>query len=160
MKTIKKAVIFGTMALTIGVTSLTALADSNYGSPAEAVAGLTGKTVEEVMAEKTETGSTYGTIAAESGKLTEFKSEMLEIKNNALAEKVSAAILTQEEADQIIAALEERQVNCDGLGSDKIGQKMGAGFGNKNRTNGGNGQGEGGRGAGRVQRNGGGACQR
>lgn len=117
------------MVLTIGGTSLTAFAASKYNTPAEAAAGLTGKTVESVIEEKTETGKTYGTIAKEAGKLTEFKNEILEMKKDILDEKVKNGTITQERADEIITALKENQANCDGTGSARVGQKMGAGFG-------------------------------
>lgn len=125
----KKTIILGAMVLTIGATSLTAFAASKYNTPAEAAAGLTGKTVESVIEEKTETGKTYGTIAKEAGKLTEFKNEILEMKKDILDEKVKNGIITQERADEIITALKENQANCDGTGSARVGQKMGAGFG-------------------------------
>lgn len=139
----KKTIILGAMVITIGATSLTAFAASKYNSPAEAAAGLTGKTVESVISEKAKTGKTYGTIAKEAGKLTEFKKEILEIKQDILDEKVKNGTLTQERADEIIAALKENQENCDGTGSARVGQKMGAGFGGKNGGGMGKGQGSG-----------------
>ena len=151
MTKFKKISTIGVMLLVIGATSITAFAASKYNSPAEAAAGLTGKTVESVIAERTETGNSYGAIASEAGKLEEFKNEMLEIKKDALAEKVAAGKLTQEEADKIIAAIEENQATCDGTGSARIGQKMGAGFGGGNCNGQGNGQGRSQGGAGRGQ---------
>ena len=161
MTKLKKIIALGTMVLTVGATSITALAAINYNTPAEAVAGLTGKTVESVIAEKFATGKTYGTIANEAGKLTEFKAANLEIKKEALAKKVAAGTMTQEKADEIIAALKENQENCDGTGAAKIGQKLGAGFGSmKDQGQGrGNGQGQGQGGVNRGQGNCGGLCQ-
>lgn len=153
MTNLKRIVSIGAVVLTLGATSLIAFASSNYSTPAEAIAGLTGKTVESVIAEKTETGKTYGTIANDAGKLAEFKTEMLETKKEALAEKVAAGIITQEKADEIIAAIEENQINCDTTGTSKMGQKLGAGFGSMK----GNGQGKGV--AGQGQGNCGGSCQ-
>lgn len=129
MTNFKKYVVLGTVVLAMAATTLTAFAASNYSTPAEAVAGLTGKTVEDVIIEKRETGKTYGTIAYEAGKSEEFKNEMIATKKQILNEKVAAGTITQEEADKIIAAIEENQVNCDGTRTGKIGQKMGAGFG-------------------------------
>jgi len=151
MTKLKKITAIGAMVLVIGATSLTAFAASKYNTPAEAAAGLTGKTVESVINERSETGKTYGTIANDAGKLTEFKNEVLQIKKDALAEKVAAGTMTQERADQIITAIEENQANCDGTGSARIGQKMGAGFGGMNGRGQGNGQGRG-------QGNGSGSC--
>lgn len=147
MTKFKRFAAFGVAALIIGATSITAFAASTYSTPAEAVAGLTGKSVESVIDERSETGKTYGTIADEAGKLAEYKAEILAIKKDALANRVAAGTMTQEKADEIIAALEANQVNCDGTGSARIGQGMGAGFGGMN----GNGQGKGQGGAGRGQ---------
>jgi len=144
MKKFKKITLVGAAVLVIGAMSVTAFAASISSTPAEAVAGLTGKTVESVIAEKTESGKTYGTIADEAGKLEEFKTEMLTLRKAALDEKVAAGTLTQERADAILAAMEQNQVNCDGTGSGKIGQGMGARFGSGT----GGGQGSGMKGAG------------
>jgi len=143
MTKFKKIVTLSAMVLMVGVTSLTAFAASQYNTTAEAVAGLTGKTVESVIAERSETGKTYGDIADEAGKLTEFKAESIEIKRDALAERVAAGTMTQEKADEIIAVIEKNQIDCDGTGSARIGQKLGAGFGGTNGQGGGNGQGRG-----------------
>ncbi len=129
MTKIKKIIALGAAVLTVGTTSITAFAASTYKTPAEAAAGITGKTVEEVIAEKTESGITYGTIAKEAGKLEEFKQEIIEIKKYVIEKKVAEGTLTQEKADEILKAIEENQANCDGTGSAKIGQKYGAGFG-------------------------------
>jgi hypothetical protein len=153
MTKLKKTLVSSAMALAICAASLTAFAAVKYGSPAEAVAALTGKTVESVTALR-QTGKTYGTIAKEAGKLTEFQDEMTVIKKDVLAQKVAAGTMTQAQADAIIAALEKNQETCDGTGSAKIGQKMGAGFGSMN----GNGQGRGAGGPGRGQGAGGGSC--
>ena len=109
MTNIKKIITLGAVVLIVGATSITAFAASTYTTPAEAAAGVTGKTVEEVIAEKTETGKTYGTIAKESGKLEEFKQENLEIKKDVLAKKVVDGTITQEKADEILKAIDENQ---------------------------------------------------
>ena len=149
MTKLKKIAAIGAMVLVVSATSLTAFAASKYSSPTEAVAGLTGQTVESVIAERSDTGKTYGTIAKDAGKLEEFKSENLQIKKDILAKKVADGTMTQARADEIIKAIEENQTNCDGTGSAKIGQRMGAGFGGMN----GNGQGRGQGGAGCGQGN-------
>lgn len=154
MTNVKKIVAVGAMVLLVGATSLTALASSNYTTPAQAVAGITGQSVEEVITEKTQTGKTYGTIADDAGKLAEFKTEMLEVKKDILAKKVAAGTLTQQQADEILAAIEENQANCDGTGSARIGQGLGAGFGCGNGQGLGKAAGQGmglGKGNGRVQ---------
>jgi len=138
MTNMKKVIITGAVVFMIGATSITAFAASTYKTPAEAAAGVTGKTVEEVTTQRQESGNTYGEIANEAGKLEEFKNEMLEMKKDALAQKVANGTITQEKADEIYKALEENSANCDGTGSARIGQKYGAGLGmgNGNCANG------------------------
>lgn len=129
MTRFKKLAVLGTAVLAIGATSLTAFASSFYSTPAEAVAGLTGKTTEEIIAEKNETGKTYGTIADDAGKLQEFKDEMLKSKKAILDERVKEGLMTQQEADDIYAAIKENQANCTGTGNGMMGKQFGAGFG-------------------------------
>lgn len=163
MKKLKKIATIGFMVLAISAVSVTAFAASKYNTPAEAVAGLTGRTVESVTEERVESDKTYGSIASEADKLDEFKAEMLQMKKDKLAAQVAAGNITQERADEIIAAIEENLENCDGTGSGRIGRNMGAMFGSKgegqgnggaNRGNGmGRGQGRGmgqGRGQGKI----------
>lgn len=142
MKNFKKVLAIGTMVLTIGATSAAALAASSYNTPAEAVAGLTGRTVDSVAAERADSGNTYGTIASEAGVLDQFKAEILEMKKDRLNARVEAGTMTQERADAIIKAIEENQATCDGTGGARIGQAMGAGFGAGNGTGLGNGSGQ------------------
>lgn len=54
---------------------------------------------------------------------------MLENKIAILNERVAEGTITQEEADKIIAAIEENQATCDGTAQARTGQKFGAGFG-------------------------------
>jgi|LSQX01.3.fsa_nt_gb hypothetical protein len=129
MNRIKKWIALGTIVVTIGVSSAAALAASAYNNPAEAVAGLTGKSVEQVVAQRAETGNTYGAIAQEDGVLTQFQAEVLEMKKERLASKVQAGTMTQERANSIVEALENNQANCNGSGQARVGQAMGAGFG-------------------------------
>lgn len=151
MKNMKKLILAGAVILAVGATTATAFAASPYNTPAEALAGLTGRTVEDVTAERLETEKTYGTLASDAGKLDEFRDEMLQVKKDIVADRVEAGLITQEQADEIIAAIEENQASCNGAGSGRIGQKMGAGFGGMQ----GNGNGQGNRGFGQ----GGGICQ-
>lgn len=143
MTKFKKIAILGAVVLTIGAFSLTSFAQSIYKTPAEAAAGLTGKTVESVIAERQETGKSYGAIAGEAGKLEEFKAENIQIKKDALEARVAAGTLTRERADEIIKALEANVGNCDGTGTDRVGQGYGAGFGGGCGNGNGNGNGYG-----------------
>lgn len=158
MKTMKKFVITGVAVLTLAVGSLTAFAASQYSTPAEAIAGLTGREVQSVIDERTQTGKTYGTVANEAGVLDEFKEEMLEIQKDTLAARVAAGTMTQEQADAIITRIEANQVNCDGTGAgcgwNGTGYGTGAGFGQGNDQINGQGRGQGSRGMGNGLRNG------
>jgi hypothetical protein len=127
MNKLKKIALIGAVVLVVSATSITALAASSYNNPAEIVAGLTGKSVESVTAEKTETDVTYGALAGEYGVLDQFKSQMLEQKKAYLAERVAAGTMTQERADAIIAAMEANQANCDGTCIGGAGYGMGNG---------------------------------
>lgn len=151
MKHSRKFIIVAVVMLVLAATTVTALAASNYENPAEVVADLTERTVESVVAEKVETGSTYGSIAKEADVLDAFKDEVLLIKESQLDEKVAEGTMTQEQSDTILQALEANQAECDGTGSSQIGKQYGAGFGNGSGSGTGCGMGNGngqGRGAG------------
>ncbi|NLX75758.1 MAG: hypothetical protein GX079_05740 [Tissierellia bacterium] len=150
MKKIKILMIGLTLSLAIAAISITAFAASSYSSPAEIVAGLTGKTTDNIIAEKMEGQKTYGAIAHEAGKFTEFKEEILKLKKDNLTTRLEAGEITQERHDAILKALEENKDYCDDSGSAKIGQEMGARFGSKGSGQafgGGQGQGQGKNGA-------------
>jgi hypothetical protein len=129
MKSFKKLVAAATI---IGILGVAGVAGASYAdgakTPADIVAGLTGKTVEEIRAQRA-AGTTCGTIAKEAGKLDEFKKEILVQKKAVLDQRVKDGKLTQEQADAIYQAIEANQANCDGTGSARIGQKNGVGFG-------------------------------
>lgn len=106
MKKSKKILII--VALILSVTTVTAFAASQYNTPAEAVAGITGQSLEDVLNKRYESGKPYGEIAYEEGKLEEFQEEMLEIRKGDLQEAVERGELTQEEADIMIKRMEEK----------------------------------------------------
>ena len=140
MKNIRKVTIIAAVVLVVGATGVTGFAASLYQSPAEALAGITGQTVESVIAERQETDKSYGKIAADAGKLEEFKAQAREMKKDKLNAQVADGIITQEKADTIIKTIEDNQANCDGNGSHRIGQDQGARFGMNGQ---GQGQGQG-----------------
>lgn len=129
MKITKKILTVCVAVAAIAATSVTAFAASAYSTPAEAVAGITGRTEESIVSERQESGKTYGTIAAEAGKLSEFQAERLELRRENLAAQVAAGTITQARADEILKTIEENQALCDGTGTARIGQATGAGFG-------------------------------
>lgn len=123
MKHLKQILAGGIAALSL---TTSALAAPLYATPAEAAAGVTGKTLEEVQAERW-SGKSYGTIAAEAG--AEFQAAVWEMQAETLAAWVAEGFLTQEEADAQLDALQQRQTVCDGLGGFGCGLGRGGGFG-------------------------------
>ncbi len=105
LKGLKKILTGGIAVLTLTTAVLAAPA---YGTPAEAAAGVTGRTLEEIAEERL-SGKPYGLIAAESGMLEGFQAAMLEIREAALAARVESGALAQEEADAVLEAIRQRQ---------------------------------------------------
>ena len=135
MKTMKKLlVVVALIAISLSVISVNAFAASRYQTPAEAVAGLTGRTVQSVINERLNTGKTYGTIAYEAGVLDKFKTDMLQMHKDALDVRVKAGIITQAQANTYAAAYEKQVALCDGTGQgcalDGLGLGLGLGGGN------------------------------
>ena len=140
MKKLLTALITLALAAAMSVSAFAA----TYTTPADACAGVTGKTLEQVIALRQD-GKTYGTIAADAGKLEEFKDAVYEIKEDRLKELVKNGTITQAEADEILAIIKERQAVCDGSGGGGLGRGIGGGCGN----GGGQGTGRGNSGTGR-----------
>jgi len=115
--------------LVIGL-STTAFAATDYKTPAEIVAGLTGKTVDEVIADR-QAGTTYGAQAKEEDKLDEFQTERLSLYKADLDQAVLDGKLTQADADKLLEEMTLRMDACDGMGTG-LGQGdrngMGAGL--------------------------------
>lgn len=149
MKITKKILTVCVAVAAIAATSVTAFAASAYSTPAEAVAGITGRTEESIISERQESGKAYGTIAAEAGKLTEFQAAMLELRKENLAAQVAAGTITQEREDEILKTIEENQSVCDGTGTARIGQATVARFGSIEAGHQGRGRGCNGSGTGR-----------
>lgn len=115
MKGLKKVIAVCAVVGLIGAGSAVTFA-TTYQTPAEAVAGLTGRTVESVVKERVDTGKNYGTMAKEAGKLSEFQAEMLEMKKDQLGQQVAAGTMTAAQAQSATAAMAQQQVYCDGTG--------------------------------------------
>lgn len=124
MKNKKKIMTGCALALALSAATMTSFAAVAYKTPAEAVSGLTGKTLDEVTTER-KSGKSYGSIASEAGKLSEFQQAVADIHEDKLSEAVADGTLTQEQADAQLAAIRERQVACDGNGS---GNSAGTGY--------------------------------
>ena len=101
---------------------------STFESPAEIYAKLSEKTVDEVYEER-ELGLGFCQLADENGFLEEFWTANLEIKKTILEERVNEGTITQEEADEILKAIEEGHILEPG--SRMLGQEYGLGFGDR-----------------------------
>lgn len=129
---LKKLIVAGIAVLTLMASSTVALAAAKYSNPAEAVAGLTGRTVESVVEERTDTGKSFGAIAYEAGVLDEFHSQVIEIKKDQLEVLVKKGVLTQLQSDTLLKQFTARQSACvDGncVGGCGIGTGLGLGGG-------------------------------
>jgi len=141
MKKIRNIVAASALTLAMGVTSLTVFAAAKYDSPQEALAGITGKTVEEITEERFDEDKTYGEIAAEAGKLDEYKEELFEQKKEIVEERVTEGSLSRENADEILERVEDNQATCFGDGESGSGMMGGFGFMFGNGSGGGRGNG-------------------
>ena len=133
MKSITKLFITVCVALTIIAGSVITFAESQYSTPAEAVAGLTARDAQSVIDERARTGKTYGAIANEAGVLDEFKTEMLKIRKDMLTALVAAGTMTQKQADEIFIRIIDNMSVCAGAGTGCVlygaGRGMGTGRG-------------------------------
>ncbi len=132
----KKTVIIITIAAVMLIGATVAFALGAFKTPAEIVSDLTGKSIDDVT-EARANGITYGAQAAAAGKLDEFKAERLAQYKQALDEAVKEGRITQEEADRLYTAMEQRMEACDGTGSGicgfgKNGSGRGLGMGRGN----------------------------
>lgn len=126
MKNISKIIAGSALAVAMGVTSLTVFAAAKYDNPWEALAGITGKTVEEIEEEHFEDGKMLYEIAEEEGKLDEFRNEVIEQKKELIEERVLEGSLSRERADEILENIENGIGPC---GGGLAGQNNGLGFG-------------------------------
>lgn len=126
MKKVKRIVALATVISLLGVSGVVYAAEIK--TPAEITAALTGKSISEVYAQRSD-GKTYGTIASEAGKLEEFQAQILEQKKALLAQRVKDGTLTQAQADQMLTRIQDNQAICDGTGNAGIGRGAGAGLG-------------------------------
>ena len=141
MKKARNIVAAGALTIAMGVTSITVFAAAKYDSPQEALAGMTGKTTEQIVEKKAMENKSYGAIAAEEGKLEEFKVEIMERKREVIQERVAEGILEQEDADAILERIQERQETC--IGEGNVGEGMMKGLGTRLGNGPQNGEGKG-----------------
>lgn len=104
---------------------------AELGTPAEIVAKLSGKTVEEVQ-DLRNANNTYGQIAKEYGVLDQFEDEMLNLKKSIIDQRVEDGVITQEKGEELKKLFEENKLNCSGTPGEnrqQIGKKNGGGLG-------------------------------
>lgn len=99
-------------ALLTTVAASTAFAATSQTTPAEILAGLTGKTTQNVWQERRESGKSFGTMANEAGVLSKFQTENREAKQARLNERVAEGRFTKDEAARIMADFDKRQADC------------------------------------------------
>lgn len=121
----KKFVALLTLTVLIGAGAGFAYASSSY-SPADIYADLTGVTVEQAYATKLESGKTFGELADAAGVYEDFQAASLAAKTTMIEEMVASGELTQEEADEILAALATCDGTSQGILKDalNLGQKL------------------------------------
>ncbi|MBN4056487.1 MAG: hypothetical protein COA82_06160 [Alkaliphilus sp.] len=118
--------------LSVGLVGLIVVASMGVAfagmmqSPSEVLAGITGKTTEEVVELRGE-GSTFGHLAVELEVWEEFKQANLEARKARLEYMVEEGKITQEKADEILAAIEDG--DCGTPGEKMMGQENRIGFG-------------------------------
>lgn len=132
MKKMMSLVVAG--LLVVGTGAMT-FADT-LQSPAEIYAEEAGITVEEAYAQRG-TNQRFGELAQENGLWDAFKEQFLGVKSSRIEDLVESGDLSQEEADEILATMED----CDGSDPERLLQGMGMGFGRNGGVNAGNGYG-------------------
>jgi hypothetical protein len=122
-----KIIIIVLVLLIVLASSITAF-EFTGRTPAQIVAGLTGKNTEEIAEIRFESGKSYGQIAYDDSQDTwkKFRNEMFENKKAFIEERVKDGTLTREEADEILENIELMIENCPAYGG---GCGMGRGFG-------------------------------
>lgn len=129
MKKNKLFITLSIVTLLVIGASTAVFAATEYKTPAEIVAGLTGKTVDEAVAER-QSGTSYGAQAKEADKLADFQTERLELCEQNLDQDVLDGRITQEEADKLLEDMTLRMEDCDGTGEGEgVGQGAGNGTG-------------------------------
>lgn len=121
-----KRIVFS-VTLLAGLLIFSGAAYAAVMTPAEKLAEITGKPAEDLRIEKGD--RTWGALAQDAGYLEQFKKEMLEMKKEVIADRVTEGKLTQEQADTITQAMIEKQAACDGTGYAGTPPRYGVGFG-------------------------------
>lgn len=94
MRNWKKGLAVGLMMTVLGVG--TAFAAETFKNPAEILAGLTGKTVEQVEKERWDGRKSYGQMADEAGKWSEFHKANIVERQKYVDQQVKDGKMSQE----------------------------------------------------------------
>ena len=125
----KRKMIAIVAAVALLLVATVALAEVNWKTPAQIVSGLTGKTVDQVQADR-QAGQSYGAQAAAAGELSQFQQECLAQYKQWLDEAVKSGQMTQAEADILYETMNSRMAACvgadnaNGLGYGMMGRGM------------------------------------
>ena len=108
-----------------------------YSSPVEILTDLTGKTSEEIVAER-RSGQTFGQVAEVNQVLDQFKGKMFAYKQAVIEQRVSEGKITEEKATAVKELMGARMAECQGSPTgerEKLELKFGGGLGfNKGET--------------------------
>ncbi len=117
-----KKILIGLIAVALLLVGANSVIGATFKSPAEIYAEIKGISVEDAYAQRN--AGSFCLQAEDAEVADEFRAQMLENRKVVIQEKVAAGELTQEQANDIIANMEENTVYCDG----SIGGR-GMGFG-------------------------------
>lgn len=144
-KMVKRLALIGVAALMAATVGVTASAKGHrgvgYQENIQAAANVVGESVES-MIDRLQEYRCVGTLMAELGLLEEFQEEKLVLASDRLNEYVENGTMSRETADAALAAIQERQKNCDGTGNGQ-GNGQGNGYGQGNGVCDGTGKGQG-----------------
>ena len=139
MKRSKILLVSAAAVLVCCAFAIPAFAEASYQTPAQAAAGVTGMTLEEVQEERAETGKTYGEIAAEYDRLAEFQEARQSMREEA-ADTEPAAVSSTGNGNGACDGSCNSTGICDG---SCLGAGNGNGTGVCDGTGAGNGNGNG-----------------
>jgi hypothetical protein len=132
MKKLVSIILIGVLAIGLGAMSFADVANS----PAGVYASLAGISATEAY-ELKGVDKTFGELAEENGFLEEFELATLSGKLAIIEEKVADMTLSQEDADEIIARIND----CEGTPGEKLGEFYMMKFGQSGEARGNYGQG-------------------
>ena len=89
MKHVKRNLLLFTAVAALSMAPAATAMAAEYQTPADTAAEVTGRSVEDVARERFETGKTYGAIAAEDGRLDEFKARRLDMQEAVLGDHLA-----------------------------------------------------------------------